>query len=264
MKVVIQSNSRIWGGNEKWLLLIGVGLAQRNHEVLMSCRSDGVMPERARAAGLRSTHRRPGADADLVRAAGFAALMRSERPHAVLLSALKRVFWAGWAAHRAGVPRVVQRIGIEMDLPPGWKYRHACRHYVDALIVNSHVIRDRWLRSAPWFPADEVHVVLNGVARSGRTETTIRDELGISAATAIIAAAGRLESRKGFDLLLDAFALLPENDARLVIAGDGVDGNALRDRASSLGINARVHWLGFRHDLDKVLLGADVFVLPSR
>ena len=67
-----------------------------------------------------------------------------------------------------------------------------------------------------------------------------------------------------FRSLLDAFAQLPQNDARLVIAGDGVDENALRGRASSLGISARVHWLGFRHDLDNVLLGADVFVLPSR
>jgi hypothetical protein len=30
---------------------------------------------------------------------------------------------------------------------------------VDALIVNSEMIRERWLASAPGFPAEEVHVV---------------------------------------------------------------------------------------------------------
>lgn len=264
MKVVIQSDSRIWGGNEKWLLLVGRGLAERGHEVLVSCKRGGPVAERARQAGLRVTHRRPGGDADVARALGFAAMLRRERPDAVLLSAFKRAFWAGWACRRAGVPRVVERLGIEHDLPPKWKYRKAFRDYIHALIVNSSVIRERWLRAAPFFPPEEVHVVLNGVTRPARATSTLRDELGVDAATPLIAAAGRLEHRKGFDLLLDAFAAGAGPDPRLLIAGDGADGPALRARAASLGIADRVHWLGFRPDLDDVLLAADLFVLPSR
>ncbi|MGH7443722.1 MAG: glycosyltransferase, partial [Longimicrobiales bacterium] len=265
MKVVIQSDSRIWGGNEKWLLLVGTGLARRGHDVLVSCKPDRPVAERARTAGLRITHSRPGGDADVVRALGFAALLRREQPDAVLLSAMKRVFWGGYAAHLAGVRRVVERLGIEHDMPDGWKYRHAFRHYIDAMIVNSEVVRERWLRSAPWFPADEVHVVLNGVRPPTIASSTIRSELGVDASVPLIAAAGRLEHRKGFDLLLAAFARAQARpDARLIIAGVGAEEPALRALADSLGIAGRVHWLGFRDDLDNVLVGADVFVLPSR
>ncbi|HUG39825.1 MAG TPA: glycosyltransferase [Longimicrobiales bacterium] len=264
MKVVIQSDSRIWGGNEKWLLLVGRGLAERGHDVLVSCKPGRPVAQRARDAGLRVTHRRPGGDADLPRAIGFALMLRRERPDAVLLSAFKRSFWGGWACRRAGVPRVVERLGIEHDLPPRWKYRKAFRDYIDALIVNSAVIRERWLRAAPWFPSAEVHVVLNGVRRPALDRSSLRQELGLAPEVLVVAAAGRLERRKGFDLLLDAFAAAADPRARLVVAGDGADEAGLRARAASLGVAERVHWLGFRRDLDNVLLGADVFALPSR
>jgi glycosyltransferase involved in cell wall biosynthesis len=264
MKVVVQSDARIWGGNEKWLLMVSTGLARRGHDVLVSCRRGGAVEERARAAGLRITHARPAGDADLVRALGFARMLRRERPDAVLLSAFKRAFWGGWAARRAGVDRVVERLGIEQDLPRKWKYRHAFRHYIDALIVNSGVIRDRWLASAPWFPGSEVHVVLNGVRPPERTDSTLRDELGIPDGAPLVVGAGRLERRKGFDLLLEALAGSPRGATRLAIAGRGDAESALRDRAVELGLSGRVHWLGFRRDMHNVLGAADVFVLPSR
>jgi glycosyltransferase involved in cell wall biosynthesis len=263
MKVVVQSDARIWGGNEKWLLMVATGLVDRGHEVLVSCKPGRPVAERAAAAGLRVTHHRPGGDADLPRALGFAAMLRRERPDAVLLSALKRVFWAGWAARRAGVGRVVERLGIEHDLPRKWKYRHAFRHYVDAMIVNSGAIRDRWLTSAPWYPADEVHVVLNGVRAPAPRDRTVRDELQLAADVPLVAGAGRFEHRKGFDLLLAALSW-SDPEAHLAIAGDGPEEAELRDRAERVGVGDRVHWLGFREDLDDVLLGADVFVLPSR
>jgi glycosyltransferase involved in cell wall biosynthesis len=155
-------------------------------------------------------------------------------------------------------------MGIERVLPHKWKYRHAFRHYIDAMIVNSALIRDRWLESAPWYPAHEVHVVLNGVASPATSSAIVRAELGIDGGHRIIAAAGRLERRKGFDVLLDAFARSGATDAHLVIAGTGDDEAALRAQSAALGIADRVHWLGFRTDMDAVLASADIFVLPSR
>lgn len=264
MKVVIQSDAAIWGGNEKWLVGVGAGLAGRGHEVIISCRQGRPVAERARLEGLRVTAARPGGDADLPRALGFAAMLRRERPDAVLLTAFKRVFWGGWAARRAGVRRVVERLGIEHDLPRKWKYQHAFRHYVDAMIVNSQVIRDRWIASAPWFPAEEVYVILNGVRPPARETSTIRDELGLAPGTPVLAAAGRLEVRKGFDVLLESFARVEGSAAHMVVAGDGEAADSLAAQAERLRLNDRVHWLGFRPDLDNVLVGSDVFVLPSR
>jgi glycosyltransferase involved in cell wall biosynthesis len=264
MKLVIQSESRVWGGNEKWLLMVGQGLAARGHDVVCSCMPDVPVAARAAAAGLRLTHARPGADADLPRALGFARMLRRERPDAVLLSSFRRSFWGGWACRVAGVPRVVERLGIELDLPARWKYRKAFRDYIHALIVNSSAIRARWLRSAPWFPADEVHVVLNGVRPPSLAFSSLRTELGLPDDAPLIAGAGWLERRKGFDVLLAAFASLADRHAHLAIAGEGPLAAALRAQAASLQVADRVHWLGYRRDLENVLLGADVFALSSR
>jgi glycosyltransferase involved in cell wall biosynthesis len=263
MKIVVHAESRGWRGAEKWLCATALGLAARGHRVLVSCVRGSAVAKAGVAAGLPITHSRPGGDADLARAVGFATMLRRERADVVLLTSFKKSFWAGWAARRAGVPRVVLRLGMDRG-PDRWKYQYAFRHYIDALIVNSDVIRQHWAATAPWFPAHELYVVLNGVPSSPRRRSTLRAQLAIPPDVPIIAAAGSLEQRKGFDLLLTAFAALTRTNPRLVIAGAGPDEAALRAQAAALHIDERVHWLGFRHDLPNVLAGADVFVLPSR
>ena len=54
---------------------------------------------------------------------------------------------------------------------------------------------------------------------------------------------GRLNAQKGIALLLDALAKT-RNRAELDVVGDGTDRDALRAKAESLGIGARVHWHG--------------------
>lgn len=262
-RVVLQSDSRIFGGNEKWLSRVAEGLAARGHDVLVSCRPGAPVHETMRRLGIRTTHQRPGPDADFARTIGFARMLTREKPHAVLLTAFKRSFQGGWAARRARVPRVVERMGIEQPLPDRWKYRYAFRHYIDALIVNAQAIRERWLASAPWFAADEVHVIVNGVTRPSSGRAGLRAELELPEAVPLIAAAGRLEHRKGMDLLLSAFAQAGPV-AHLALAGAGPDEEALRAQAEALGVADRVHWLGHRPDFAERLAGVDLFVLPSR
>lgn len=77
---------------------------------------------------------------------------------------------------------------------------------------------------------------------------------------------GRLSWKKGLDVLLDAWAHIP--DFELIIAGTD-DENitpALRSRADKLGISRRVSFVGPVHGPYKLdlLQQAQVFVLPSR
>ena len=80
-------------------------------------------------------------------------------------------------------------------------------------------------------------------------------------------AAGRLEARKGFSLLIDAFALLaPEYpDARLRIVGGGPERRRLERQITARGLADAVMLTGavghddMRHEFES----ADVFVFPS-
>jgi glycosyltransferase involved in cell wall biosynthesis len=80
-------------------------------------------------------------------------------------------------------------------------------------------------------------------------------------------AVGRLSRQKGVDILLEAFSrALHRSTVRmeLVLVGDGEDREVLQVRASELGLNANVRFIGRREDVDMQMRAADVFVLPSR
>ena len=266
MKLVIHNAARVWGGNEKWMLMLARGLVRRGHEVVVSCRRGGEVARRMEDAGIRTTHVRPGASLDVPRAVRFAAWLRCERPDAVLLTSWHGGLCGAWAARAAGVPRAVVRLGI-VRVPRRWDETLWLR-WVDALVVNAPEIAEAWHTHAPWFPPERIHVVLNGIEpsalRSPGAARRLADEIGADSGTLLVGAAGHVAYRKGFDVLLDAFARARLTGARLVVAGDGPELPRLKERARELEIAHRVHWLGRRDDVPEVLAGCGVFVLSSR
>jgi glycogen(starch) synthase len=111
-------------------------------------------------------------------------------------------------------------------------------------------------------------VIPNGVA--------LDDEWGLGAGTApaglpvrpYILALGRVVEKKGFDLLLEAFAAMDpgRRSADLVIAGAGSALESLRARAAALGVAGQVHFPGrlSRDEVTGAMAGATLFVMPSR
>jgi glycosyltransferase involved in cell wall biosynthesis len=77
---------------------------------------------------------------------------------------------------------------------------------------------------------------------------------------------GRLEPVKGFDILLQAFAVASKgrNDMYLMIVGDGNESAALKSLAELLGIAKYVRFAGAMDDVRQALAAADIFVLASR
>lgn len=79
---------------------------------------------------------------------------------------------------------------------------------------------------------------------------------------------GRAVEKKGFDLLIDAFARLAPNhpEVGLVIGGDGAARPGLAARAQSLGLSGRVALPGMlsRGQVAWAMHNAAAFVLPSR
>ena len=83
-----------------------------------------------------------------------------------------------------------------------------------------------------------------------------------------ILALGRVVEKKGFDLLIAAYAAVedPGRTADLVIAGAGPALEDLKGQAVALGVADRVHFAG-RLDRDQVaesMTGAELFIMPSR
>jgi glycosyltransferase involved in cell wall biosynthesis len=82
----------------------------------------------------------------------------------------------------------------------------------------------------------------------------------------VVAAMGRLNRQKGFDLLLQAFAKCASKHPNwsLLILGEGEERASLEALASELGIKDRVAMPGCVQDPSRILRQTDLFVLSSR
>ncbi len=85
-------------------------------------------------------------------------------------------------------------------------------------------------------------------------------------ASRIAVAAGRLNSQKGFDLLIEAWKPVAEAhpDWQLRIYGRGLHREALKRQARDAGLAGQVLLLGATRDLGSALASGSVFVLSSR
>ncbi len=102
-----------------------------------------------------------------------------------------------------------------------------------------------------------------------RDKRRSRLELGLPETANIIVSAGRLESAKGMDLLLEAFMLVAEerSNIHLIVAGEGSERRFLEQRAAGSPVAGRIRFLGeVNHERTLPLLfnAADVFALASK
>jgi len=134
----------------------------------------------------------------------------------------------------------------------------------DMVTAVSEAVADRH-RSHGAVRAAKLRVIPNGVDTSryrpdpARRERA-RRELGIEERFVWLAA-GRLLWKKDYASLLRAFARRP--DEVLLLAGEGPEGDRLRQQARELGVDSRARFLGTREDLPALMNAADGFVLSS-
>ena len=80
----------------------------------------------------------------------------------------------------------------------------------------------------------------------------------------VLVGVGRLEAVKGFDVLVDALAMLGSEGPRLVLVGEGSQRGALQHRVEAAGLASRVRFAGHRENPCPWIAAADLMVVPSR
>jgi len=121
------------------------------------------------------------------------------------------------------------------------------------------VVNSTWVRETPEAAGDRS--TLAGALTA---------ELGLPPAARLLCLAGRLSHDKGQDIAIRALGELSSThpDAHLLLAGVAKRGSSvereLRALAAEVGVAQRVHFLGFRRDVPRLMRAADVCLLPSR
>jgi glycosyltransferase involved in cell wall biosynthesis len=151
-----------------------------------------------------------------------------------------------------------------------WLERQLGHHASDATIVLSPSQRDDIVDRFRVAPAHRVHVVPLGLDLAPfakpPTDRPLRSELGLAAKAFVVGIVGRLAPVKDHELFLRTARLVAERrrDAHFVVVGGGPREPELRSLAADLGLDGRVHFLGFRTDLPRIYAGLDVLALTSR
>lgn len=166
----------------------------------------------------------------------------------------------------AGLPYVVRPHGA--DILPGDAIRSSPRlerrmlaalREADGVIAQGRFLRD--VIAEAGVPRDRIHVINNGVHMAA---------FGVAHPfphpRPYVLGVGSLVPHKGFDLLVQAFAMAGPEGVDLLIAGEGPERGRLLELAQTLGVAGRVHLLGSVTGDRKVALyrSCQVFVCPSR
>jgi glycosyltransferase involved in cell wall biosynthesis len=153
---------------------------------------------------------------------------------------------------RIGLPRSVHVATLHLSING--------RHYLwtDGLIC----ISDWQLATVPPGYAGRVFMVPNSLLPHRRLDAEqvreLRATFGAAESDYVVGGVGRLASRKGFDVLLQAFRRADLPGARLVIVGEGRERRSLQRMAGE-----RVVFTGFRRDVKDLYQAFDLFVCPS-
>jgi glycosyltransferase involved in cell wall biosynthesis len=267
-----------WGGQPSRILMQSLGMARRGHRVVIGAPEGSILAERARDLGLETFEkckfpkmkRFPLVCRD---AYTLDAYLRTREFDLIDAHGSQDLWVATFArgAGRWGFPLVFTRHNTKR-LKDHFPNRLIYRRMIDHLIVASASILERYqpyLERGDITP-DRVSVVHSsywedrfhpGVDGSG-----VRREIaGDHPSALLVGLVGRLVTDKGGIHFLRAAARLAGEfpDARFVFAGTGSEEANLRAAAAEMGIDPRVHFLGFRNDVPQVISALDLLVLPS-
>ena len=172
--------------------------------------------------------------------------------------------WYGWAVAAAvRRPHVWSAREIVVQSGAALRVERSLARHSALVIAASHAV-------AAQLEPRNVVVVHENADPSVFTPTragAFRTRIGVPDDVPVVATAGRIDTWKGIDVLLDAWpdAKAARPELHLVVAGGPVDGKAdvfrtLEGRARAL---TDVHWLGARDDVADLYADADAVVVPS-
>jgi glycosyltransferase involved in cell wall biosynthesis len=271
IRVVLAIESSGPGGAERMIVSLAQALRRAGDEPVVATLKPGWMTERAEAAGIPVwiEPQRPGLDPGWV--IRFARRLSRERIDVLHSHEFGMNSYGGAAALISRTPAISTIHGRHWVVDR-LRRRVAYRVLRALGIPVVAVSRDLagFLEQRLGLAPGRLEVVHNGIPiepalgteeRAAR-RAALRSELGVPPKLPLLIAVGNLYPVKDHATLLRALSLLP--DAWLAIAGRGGEEENLRRLARELGIAERVHLLGLRDDIPRLLAAGDVFVQPSR
>jgi len=160
------------------------------------------------------------------------------------------------------IPVVVSEHIDHRQLPLGFIWnilRKFSYLWANAVVVLTDELRDV---ASKFVSEKRLHVIPNPAIPVPEDDEEMKPPFDLP--SPFIVSMGRLNEQKGFDLLLDAFSRVNNEDWSLIILGEGEEREALESMSEQYGLSSRVYLPGRVNVPSAILRKAELFVLSSR
>ena len=268
LKVAHLDTGRTWRGGQAQALLLMRELRARGATQLLLA-PPGPLLEKALAQGLEVERWSPASELDVLAMGRARTLLKRFAPDVAHCHSAHAHATGVPAARLAGVPAVVVSRRVDFLVRTNAMSRLKYALPVDRYVCISEGVRAAMLASG--VPAAKLAVVPSGVdlaevrAAGAAPAPSLRALAAIPADSEIIGTVASLAPHKNHKLLLDAAreVVTRRPRAHFVWLGEGECRAALERQRHALGLEARVHLLGFRDDARALMTQFDVFALSS-
>lgn len=174
------------------------------------------------------------------------------------------------AARISGVPIVIH--GEHGTFPESALHRQVQRLFwnrSDLVLSVSEKLKEK-LSSSVGFPAEKIHVILNGVEadkfyHSDELREIFRRRFNFSQTDFIVGTVGRITPVKNHQMLIKAAVEVKKHteSVHFVLVGFDEREGELQELANQLGVRENIHFLGYQKQVNLMLNGMDIFALTS-
>ena len=265
-RVVHVDTERTWGGGQRQLYGLAVGMAGRGLRSWVAARPRSPLAVGLAAEGVPVVGLSPSFEWDPAAVARLRALLRSVGADVVHAHAAHAVATAALASLGTGTRLLVsRRVALPLRRNPlsRWKYARSER-----FIAVSERVRDTLC--AGGIAPERVSVVHSGVDLRqpvGRASVDTLRALGVPQGRALVVMVSSLippHKDPGTFLIALAAARAAGAEFQALLVGDGPLAGSVERSRRRLGLEGVVRLTGFRRDAVELLAAADVAVLSSR
>jgi len=260
------------GGAERVVAQLASGLSRDRYRVSVACLYDpGPVADEIRSAGIPVFDLAMRGKWDVTVTGRFHRLLRHQRVDVLHSHLIHANLIAPFSGRLAGVP-VVITTRHNVHIGPVWRewLNWCAKNGRDVAIAISEEVRATEVERSG-APPSSVVVIPNGIsvdrfaAPDQAAVTKLRRTWGVGADGFVIGTLARFHEQKGHRYLLDAQRIMLDRapHTKLLLVGEGVLFESVRERASHLGIADSVILPGVRHEVPEILALLDLFVLPS-
>lgn len=141
-----------------------------------------------------------------------------------------------------------------------------CSYFTDVLITinkEDYALAQRKMKAKKIYYVPGVGIDLQKFSNVIVSKEEKRKELGVPENTVLLLSVGELNENKNHETIIRALAMLNDPQIFYIIAGIGCKKEQLENIISELNLENNVHLIGYRKDVNELLVAADIFVFPS-